>query len=260
MRAFAPFLLAALAAGSSANAAESAASYHASWAGLPAADIRLGFREDGTSVETEILIASKGIPRWITKFRADAEGDARIAPGGAAVPSRYRALYDLRKRLGSRIDLRYVEHDGASIAERDADDTTRKPPLAEQFRRNVVDPLSALMVIRRALEAHPGEKREFVVPVFDGARRFDVVTDVVEWNAEDRLVRVKLNLRPIAGFKGESSDDQDPDDAPRPVDVAFAEDASLLPVSLRVSIAYLPLVVRLDHRCASFAACDDDAH
>ena len=72
---------------------------------------------------------------------------------------------------------------------------------------------------------------------------------------DDNLVQVKLTLTPIAGFKGGSSDDGDPDDAPRPVDISFTNDAALVPVSIRMSIAYLPLVVRFQHRCETFEAC-----
>jgi Protein of unknown function (DUF3108) len=251
------FLLAALAVAAPARAGEIDAAYSANWVGLPAAEIKLAFRRDGATAETEIAIATKGLPRWLTKFRADAVDDVQIAPDGVPLPRRYRALYDLRKRRNSRIDLRFVDEGGVSTVERTPDDTTRKPPLAAPFRRNVVDPLAALAVIQAALDAHRGETRTFVVPVFDGARRFDVVTDVTQWDKQNRQVRVTLNLRPIAGFKGESSDDPDPDSAPRPVDVVFSDDAALTPVSLKVSIAYLPLVVRFDHLCKSFATCGD---
>jgi hypothetical protein len=239
-----------------AHAADSAAAYRVTWAGLPAGDVRIGFHDDGADHETEIDIASEGLPRLITKFRADAVGAVRVTDDGTAIPTRYRAQYDLGKHRGSRIDLRYPERDGSFIAVRGADDNGRKAPLAERFRVNAIDPLSTLAVMRHELARHRGETRRFVIPVFDGARRFDVVADVVSWNSGDGLVRLRLNLRPIAGFKGESSDDPDPDSAPRPVDVAFTKDAALIPVSLRVSVAYLPMVVRLDHFCASFDACD----
>ena len=62
-------------------------------------------------------------------------------------------------------------------------------------------------------------------------------------------------LSPIAGFKGETSDDGDPENAPRPVEVAISDDARLLPLSMRVSVAYLPLVVELTRPCDSGAAC-----
>ncbi|MGH7126828.1 MAG: hypothetical protein ACREFI_20800, partial [Stellaceae bacterium] len=56
-------------------------------------------------------------------------------------------------------------------------------------------------------------------------------------------------------FKGESSEDGDPDSAPRPVDLTLSNDARLLPLSLRVRIGFLPVAVQLDHVCATFAAC-----
>jgi hypothetical protein len=62
-------------------------------------------------------------------------------------------------------------------------------------------------------------------------------------------------LNPIAGFKGESSEDGDPDAAPRPLDLTLSNDARLLPLSLKVSVAFLPVWLWLDHVCASFATC-----
>ena len=69
------------------------------------------------------------------------------------------------------------------------------------------------------------------------------------------LLRVELTLRPIAGFKGKSSDGGDPDDAPRPVALTLSDDARLLPLSLTVQVFFLPLVVRLDHLCTTAAPC-----
>lgn len=245
--------------GGAVAADEVAAAYHATWAGLPAGDIRLSFRQDGGDYRTEIEIASQGLARWLTRFRADAVGAGRIAADGAATPSQYDARYDLRKRRDSRIDLRYVEHDGAMTAERGAGDTSRKPLLAAPFRRNALDPLSALSAVRNELKAHRGDDRPFIVPVFDGARRFDVAVNLIASDKKDRLIRLRLTLHPIAGFKGESSEDGDPDSAPRPVEAAFSDDAALVLVSLRVSIAFLPLEIRLDRRCDSFATCANGA-
>ena len=245
--------------GDAAAADEVAATYHATWAGIPAGDIRMSFRQDGSDYRNRIEIASRGLPRWLTKFWADATGEGRIAADGAATPSRYDARYDLRKRRDSRIDLRYVEQDGAVIAERGAEDTSHKPPLAAPFRRNTLDPLSALAAVRNELKARRGAGGPFVVPVFDGARRFDVAVTLISSDKKDRLIRLRLTLHPVAGFKGESSEDGDPDSAPRPVDVAFSDDSALVPVSLRVSIAFLPLEVRLDKRCDSFETCPSGA-
>jgi hypothetical protein len=230
--------------------------YRATWAGLPAAEMRLAFGNVGAGYHDEIDIETKGLVRLFTKFRGGAVAEGRLGDDGSAAPSRYDALYDLRKRRGSRISMRFIGRHGAVVAERTPADTSRKPPLDEAYRRNVADPLSALAAIRQTLKiAPPKPGGQFKVPVYDGARRFDVAVAVIAVGGEDNLVRLRLTLLPIAGFKGGSSDDGDPDDAPRPMDVALTNDAVLMPVSIRVSIAYLPLVVRFEHRCEAFAAC-----
>jgi hypothetical protein len=259
-RTLALFLLVNMLLGVRAEAEESAAVYRATWAGLPAGEIRLSFRQSGSDYRDEIEIASRGLPRWLTKFRADAFAEGRFAIAGTAMPSQYDARYDLRKRRDSRINLRYAVHDDGLIAERGAEDTSHKPPLAESFRRNALDPLSALAVVRHELQVHRAADHAFIVPVFDGARRFDATVTRISGGTTDHLIRVRLTLRPIAGFKGESSEDGDPDSASRPVDVAFSDDEALLPVSLRVTIAYLPLEVRLDHLCDSIEQCANGAH
>lgn len=239
-----------------ARAEEVIAFYRATWAGLPAAEMRLAFSDGAAGYRDEIHIESRGLAWLFTKFRGGAVAEGRLGEDGSAAPARYDARYDLRKRHDSRISMRFVGRHSAVIAERTPADTSRKPPLDEAYRRNVADPLSALASIRHALRVNPPKPGgEFKVPVYDGARRFDVAVAIVEVGGDDNLVRLRLTLVPIAGFKGGSSDDGDPDDAPRPVDVAFTHDAALMPVSMRVSIAYLPLVVRFQHRCETFTDC-----
>lgn len=240
------------------HAEDLVAFYRASWAGLPAGEIRLLLSQSAGAYRDQIAVESKGLPRWVTKFRGGAVGEGHFANDGSAAPARYDALYDLRKRRDSHISMRFVERDGAWIAERGAEDTSRKKPLADDYRRDVVDPLSALAGIRRALQMHgPHAGEPFTVRTYDGARRFDVAVEKVSSDAKDGMIHLKLTLRAIAGFKGESSEDGDPDDAPRAVEVAFSDDAQLLPLSLKVSIWFLPLVVSFDHRCASFPTCGD---
>ncbi len=254
--------------------------YAASWAGLPAGGIRLKLSQDPAVYRDEIGIVSEGLPRWFTKFRGTGTSEGRLASDGTAQPARYDALYDLRKRHDSHISMRFVDRDGAVVAERGPADTSRKPPLPETYRRDVVDPLAALATIRHRLLARPpraGDK--FTLPVYDGARRFDVRVEVVGAGDQTKgdqtkgdqtkgdqtrgdqtpVVRLRLTLQPIAGFKGESAEDEDPDTAPRPVEVSLSDDGKLVPLSMRVSLYLLPLTVEFRHFCPSFAACKEDA-
>jgi len=247
-------LLVAVAAGPAA-AEEMVANYSAYWAGLPAAHIRLTLRDGGLGYRDEIEITTKGLPHLLSRFRATASAEGRLAPDRTAEPSRYLAAYDLRKRHDSRISILFVHRSGGTVAERGPDDTSRKPPLAEAFRKNSVDPLSALERIREGLRA-AGPGRRFTIPVYDGARRFDIVGEILPRNSSaDGTLRAELTLRPIAGFRGETSEDGDPDTAPRKVELTVTDDARLLPLSITVPVFFMPLVIRSEELCPTARSC-----
>jgi len=246
------FLSLGLAASPAARAAEVSALYEASWAGLPAAHIRLTLHRDGDAYRTEIAVVSEGLPQLVSRFRGTALAEGKLTAGGVPAPLRYDADYDLRKRRDRKLRMVFVARLGGLIAERGADDTARKKVLAEEFRRNVVDPLSALAAIQAALRR--GET-SFAVPVYDGARRFDTIVRVLPRDSGEPGVRLFMTLKAIAGFKGESSDEGDPDDAPRPASLTLSDDALLLPRSLSVPVWYLPLNVTLVRTCATAAEC-----
>ena len=247
-----------------AGASEITAVYDAYWAGLPAGEIRLQLDDGAGSYRDRIEISSTGLPRLVTHFRGIAEAEGRLTAGQPADPIRYNAYYDLHKRRNSCISMRFVGRAGATVARRGPHDTSHKPPLAERFRRDAVDPMTAIERLREAVRAGETDRR-FSIPVYDGARRFDVIGQIVSGTgvsgtgATGGPLQVVLTLRPIAGFKGESSDDGDPDDAPRPVKVTFSGDWRRLPLSLSVRVFYLPLFVRLDHLCSRSAPCRDVA-
>jgi hypothetical protein len=72
-----------------------------------------------------------------------------------------------------------------------------EPPLAEKFRSNTVDPVTALERVRCALR---GPQRSadgsFAVPVYDGARRFDILGHILpKKDASEGTLRVELTLR-----------------------------------------------------------------
>ena len=236
-----------------ARADESAALYQASWAGLPAGELRLTLRDDPAAYRGEIVIRTEGLPRLLTRFHASAASEGRLVATHLPAPSRYDAAYDLRKRRDRRLSMEFTPRAGGLVAERGATDTSKKPSLAEPFRTNVLDPLSALAAIRH--ELRQGNRGSFTIPVYDGSRRFDVSVRVLPKQAGDTALRLALTLAPVAGFKGETSDDGDPDTAPRPVALTISDDQRLMPLSMQVSLGYLPLVVELSRWCGAAAPC-----
>ena len=234
---------------------EIVAVYNAFWAGLPAGRIRLKLDDAGQIYHNEIEIETEGLPHLFARFRATAVAEGRLAEDRPVEPSHYRALYDLRKRRDSRISIQFVNRTGATLAERGSDDTSRKPPLAEIFRKNIVDPLSALERIRAALRG-PRRNGGFSIPVYDGARRFDIVGHILpKKDPSESILRVELTLRPIAGFKGETSEDGDPDSAPRKVELTVTDDTRVVPLSIEVPVFFMPLVVQVRRICPPQDPC-----
>jgi hypothetical protein len=225
-----------------AHAEDAVACYEASWSGMPAAQLRLAIHDGPDGYRNEVEIRTLGLARWVTKFHGSASGTGRIVAEHLPAPHSFGAHYDLRKRKNRILSLRFVVSNGTVVAERQPEDTSRKPELAEKFRRDVLDPLAVLAAIRQRLEEHPAAG--FTIPAYDGARRFDVVTREPP-RRESGVIHLALTLHAIAGFKGESSEDGDPDDAPRPVEVTFSDDRRLMPLSMTAPIWYLPLTVEL---------------
>jgi hypothetical protein len=241
------------AASHAARADEVSALYSATWAGLPAAHIRLTLHDDADGYRDEIALGAEGLPWLVTHFRGTAIAQGKIGAGNAPSPARFDANYDLRKRKARLLRMNFVTRDGAVFAERGPDDTSRKPELKEQFRRNVIDPLSVITAIRAAVRR--GETA-FTIPVYDGARRFNAEARVLPRDPKDPGLHLALLLRAIAGFKGESSDDGDPDDAPRPASLTLSDDSRLMPVSMSVKIWFLPLDATLERVCAVGDPCN----
>ncbi|MGC2202060.1 MAG: DUF3108 domain-containing protein [Stellaceae bacterium] len=236
-----------------ATAEDIVAVYSAYWAGLPAAEIRLKLEDRSDGYHSEIEISTQGLPQLLTRFRATASAEGGLAVGRSAEPSQYVAVYDLRKRRNSRVSMYFAHRVGGAVAERAPDDTSRKPPLAEAFRKNAVDPLTALERIREALRSRkPGL---FTIPVYDGARRFDIVGRILADKTSDDVLRAELMLRPEAGFKGETSEDGDPDDAPRKVELTATNDARAVPLSITVPVFFMPLVIEFQRLCAAADPC-----
>ena len=199
----------------------------------------------------EIAISSEALPHLVTRFRGTGVAEGKLL-GGTARPQRFDADYDLRKRKDRKLRMLFVARDGAVFAERGATDTSRKPPLKDQFRRNVIDPLSVINAIRAAVKR--GETA-FTVPVYDGARRFDAEVRVLPRDPKQPGVHLSMLLRAIAGFKGDTSEDGDPDDAPRPVSLTLTDDDRLMPLAMSVRIWFLPLDATLERVCDAKTPC-----
>jgi hypothetical protein len=245
-----------LASPAAARAATITAYYEVSWASLPAATLTLSLDKDSDRYRDALHIETVGIPRWLIHFRTTVESDGMLGPDGQARPAHYNVDYDLRRFRNQRIRMIFVDRDGTMVGERTYDDSSDKPPLPEKYRRGVIDPMSAFAVMRHYLRGRTVTVGDhFTIPTYDDVRRYDIKVTVVSVDTLDKLVHLHLDLQPIAGFKDKHADGGDPEDAPRPMELTFRDDADLLPVKLEVSVGWLPLVIRFQYLCADAHHC-----
>jgi hypothetical protein len=235
-----------------------AAHYTASWAGLSAGEIVLRLDDEGATYRGEAEVSTAGLPHLFTRFRGRAAAEGQLFADGAVGPERYDARYDLRKQHDKGISMRFVRAGAAVLAERGPGDTSSKPPLPEASRRDVVDPIGALIALRHQIRAGVLRRTgRIFVPVYDGSRRFDL-EGRAEPAAGEGVLRLVLELRPLAGFEGEASDDENPDEATRAARLELSDDERLIPLRMEISIAWFTTIVALDHLCVAATPCAHD--
>jgi hypothetical protein len=226
--------------------------YSATWGGGTAADIRLFLDERDGTFHNRLDIETVGLARLLSGFRARATSIGQTDVEDVA-PQVFDAVYDSHKKRDKRINVHFVQRDDRSVAEEGPENTSTDPLIAAEFRRDVIDPLSCITAVRRLVREHGIDRnRGFTLAVYDGKRRFDVEGSVVgiekiRWGKSTvEAMSLRLLLRPVAGFDGQSEDGYNPDANTREVHVSVTNDIRAIPLRLSVPIAYVPAVVSLD--------------
>jgi hypothetical protein len=245
---------AVLVCGFSANASAELLSlrYSATWGGGAAADIRLHLDERDGQFHNRIDLETVGLARLLSGFRVRATSSGQTDIDDIA-PLAFDAVYDSHRKRAKRINLQFMQVADGSVAEEGPENTSKDPVIAAEFRRDVLDPLSCITAVRRLIRdggVAPG--KAFTLAVYDGKRRFDVEGRVnaierVRWGKGNvEALSLRLLLRPVAGFDGESEDGYKPDANIREVHVSVTNDKRAIPLRLSVPIAYVPAIVVLD--------------
>jgi hypothetical protein len=226
--------------------------YSATWGGGAAADIRLHLEDNGGAFRNRLDIETVGLARLLSGFRASATSAGRTASDDV-MPLAFDATYDSKKKRDKRVKLNFVLDGDGSLAEEGPENTGDDPLLPELFRRDVIDPLSCITVIRRLVRERSIDRaRGFAIAVYDGKRRFDVegsvaAVETLRWGrSKVEAMTLRLLLRPVAGFDGEGDDGYKPDANTREVIITVTNDARAVPLRMSVAIAYVPAVISLD--------------
>ena len=181
--------------------------FEASWAGLHAADFVISIGNGGDMTENTFRLRTRGLFQPFVRLRVDA-----ASQGPAADRSRFYRV-DYANRLRERVVK--VRFDGAGSVPTirtkgatQAQDREKEAKVPPAQRIGVRDPLTAVAgIFQNAHHLLTGGSETFVLPVYDGRRRFDLKGQVmgterrVIKGRSQRVHRLRFTADPIAGFK-----------------------------------------------------------
>lgn len=204
--------------------------YRGALGGLYVADATLVLRGDSQVYQGDLDITTRGVLwqafRWMGALQARGEiHDGTLRPTG--FERRFLKADDVEEMI-----VRY-EPDGTAQGVEDGTPANHDT-VPEHLRRDTMDPLAALLALRREVAA--GRTGTVVLPVFDGSARLDLIAEIsgpatttVNRRRHD-VIRVRATVRPVAGF----SDHQARNWSSGSMRLDFTADARAIPVRITV--------------------------
>ena len=180
------------------------------WGGLRAADIAFTAELADGAYRGHLTIRTRGMVHWLTGLDLDAEGSGKMTAGGP-IPERFEQTTISRR--GERVvQLGFVGPVAQVLADRETLASTAEPdpepedatPLPEALRKDVLDPVAAILALGRRAKA--GE-RSFAVAVFDGRKRYDLAVTSqgqASHNIAGKVfdtIDLRVVIHPLHGFK-----------------------------------------------------------
>lgn len=264
------------------RASQERLAYELMLGGLHVGDAMVGLDETPTGYKAGLKMAATGALKWVRAMRSSLESEGTFGPlpsGGAPQPVTYKKewvsgefaetmtmTFDPATRTATTSSRVYNPATGATIADEDLPwnrDGRKKKPVPDDLRTNVFDPMAAFVAAREqliakgVLDASPAPKN-FRVPIYDGARRYDIVgkadpVRTVSIGGEDKqLLPVTGRLEPVFGFSPKSEERM------RGIDgkIYFTPDGKFVPVQIIVSGEVFTAVMNLAADCkADNAKC-----
>jgi len=181
--------------------------------GLHAGDFILSYSTAPGKKDNLFKLETRGLIRWVTKLKINAEGRGEITEDGSYRPSLYKVGYTNRRR--ERTVTVTFDEDGLghpliqTKGKKPEDDKRHADKVEPKWRMDTIDPIAAVVESIRKTKEHleSGGPKTFTLPVYDGRRRFDVHGEVGDRltrhiQRKDRDVyRLILTPKAMAGFK-----------------------------------------------------------
>lgn len=206
--------------------------YEAYWGGFHTADVDLTVGVDNNQYHSNLGIVTQGLVGTLWRWRSQSFSFGRV-DGDTLAPLRYDRT--TTKRFGS--DRLLVTYDPATGLARGSENGEPDDEVPESLRFRVVDPLAAFVAARDRIGRDA--KGTFTIPVYDGARRYDMRVTVGTpgkrniLNVVHDVLPVEMSMVPLRGFKE---------------DTRYMWDGNVMELWLSRDSALVPLQIMVDTR------------
>jgi hypothetical protein len=236
------------------------------WGGFKGADFVLTVDRDNNAYRATLGIQSAGIVHWLTNLMVNSGAEGTVDPSRFD-PEHYEQ-HVISKRSETWLGIRYdgtppvaekvKDEHVVFISDPDRRDPETVPDLTPDLRTGTQDPISAALDIGRKVLA--GDVH-FVVPVFDGRRRYDLETQIIGPRRHDihgiwrNTIDTKVTIHVVAGFRADHVKWWD-----KSVLNVFFDRTSGLPMWIESSSFMASLVIGVTGICGPETACERSAN
>lgn len=237
--------------------------YGLSWGGVQLATLALRHDADSDGYAAETRMATTGLLDQVLRYRGHSRIAGQRGPAGELRPLTYRSESERRNKTRTAA-LEFEPRTGRLVhLEMTKDRKPRRSNVPKELRRDVVDPLTALLQLREwAAQARRDDaSAPHRMAVFDGRRRFDLET---AWRGHERVnlagrswpaLRLEVRLVPVAGFDDDDLQHARAGEDALALELLLSDDERLLPLRLRTLNTTLAGVAQLLEDCSTEPGC-----
>jgi hypothetical protein len=244
--------------------------YDVMFGGLHIADVVVSLDQSPTSFDSTLEMRTRGVAEAFSDFRANIKSTGAFADAHktGVAPSSYARTW-MSEKIATEMTMTFDPTTGLAqtSAEKIYNPATGEPvpenelpwnnkrqkikPVPENLRVGVLDPVTAFVAARHHILIDG--KKEVRVPVYDGRRRYDIVSTRGEAKnytirgKEQMLIPVVSKLEPVFGFDAEQEENMRQSESK----TLFTTDARAVPVQVVISTDLFSSVMNLVSDCSA---------
>lgn len=226
--------------------------YRVYWGAVTVGDIYVVLipTKEGYGMRSEIR--SRGIAKMVSGWRSDTGVTMRFEEPDKYIPVKFKTAFRLRDRERKIEIVRDKNGDISAESNVPPENRNKRPAVPDKDKVGVYDPMTAIMAGRMEVrKAILDGKREFVVPVYDGRRRSDMLFKI---HGADKNGNIHVSFKEgaVAGYTNnelENLKDRDPEFH------ILISSQDLLPIAAKGESLIGTAYIKLIKECATLQEC-----